>query len=60
MDNLVQDLQHIKSKCSKQDYQYEGKKWMKSAQVAHQKQSNYAYSNAIQQEMVMKQKAKKM
>ena len=59
MANLVNDLQYIKQKCSKQEYQYEGKKCMKSAQMAHNKQSNFAYSNNIQAEMVAVQKAKK-
>lgn len=60
MENLVNDLQNIKQKCSsRQEYQNEGKKWMKSAQIAHSMQNNYAYSNKIQQEMVMQQKCKK-
>ncbi len=50
MEFLVNDLQNIKEKCSsQQQYQNEGKKWMKSAQIAHTKQNNYAYSNNIQQ-----------
>ena len=32
---------------------------MKSAQIAHSKQNNYAYSNCVQQQMVMNQKSKK-
>jgi hypothetical protein len=32
---------------------------MKSAQMAHNKQSNFAYSNNIQAEMVAVQKSKK-
>ena len=32
---------------------------MKSAQIAHLKQNNYAYSNCVQQQMVMNQKSKK-
>ena len=60
MESLVNDLQNIKQKCSKQDYHAEGKKWMKSAQMAHGNQQNYAYSNCVQQEMVMNQKSKKM
>ncbi len=49
MEYLVNDLQKIREKCeSKQEYQNEGKKWMKSAQIAHSKQNNYAYSNAVQ------------
>lgn len=59
MESLVSDLQNIKSKCSKQEYQNEGKKWMKSAQIAHSKQNNYAYSNCVQQQMVFEQKSKK-
>jgi uncharacterized protein YegL len=49
MDVLVQDLQQIRSKCSKQDYQQEGKKWMVSAQNAHSNKMNYQYANSIQQ-----------
>lgn len=57
---MVQDLQHIKAKCSSQnEYQNEGKKWMKSAQIAHTQQNNYAYSNSVQQQMVFEQKSKK-
>lgn len=32
---------------------------MKSAQIAHTQQNNYAYSNSIQQQMVFEQKSKK-
>ena len=32
---------------------------MKSAQMAHVQQNNYAYSNKIQQDMVIMQKSKK-
>lgn len=59
MANLVNDLQYIKQKCSKQEYQQEGKKCMKSAQMVHSKQANFAYSNNIQAEMVAIQKSKK-
>lgn len=60
MQYLVNDLQNIKAKCaSQQEYQNEGKKWMKSAKIAHSMQNNYAYSNAIQQKMVCEQKSKK-
>lgn len=60
MEYLVNDLQNIKAKCaSQQEYQNEGKKWMKSAKIAHSMQNNYAYSNAIQQQMVFEQKSKK-
>jgi hypothetical protein len=59
MEVLVNDLQQIKQKCSKQDYQQEGKKWMKSAQIAHLQQNNYAYSNCVQTQMVQEQKMKK-
>jgi hypothetical protein len=52
-------LQQIRQKCSKQDYQQEGKKWMKSAQIAHLQQNNYAYSNCVQTQMVQEQKMKK-
>jgi hypothetical protein len=60
MSTLVTDLQNIKQKCSKNEYQQEGKKYMKSAQMAHGSQQNYAYSNNIQQEMVTMQRMKKM
>ena len=59
MEVLVNDLQQIRQKCSKQDYQQEGKKWMKSAQIAHLQQNNYAYSNCVQTQMVQEQKMKK-
>ncbi len=59
MSNLVQDLKLIKQKCSKQDYQQEGKKWMVSAQQAHGHQMNFQYSNKVQSEMVNAQKSKK-
>ncbi len=60
MEYLVNDLQNIKAKCaSQQEYQNEGKKWMKSAKITHSMQNNYAYSNAIQQQMVCEQKSKK-
>lgn len=60
MEYLVTDLQNIKAKCaSKQEYENEGKKWMKSAKIAHSMQNNYAYSNAVQQQMVFEQKSKK-
>lgn len=36
MEHLVNDLQQIKEKCSKQDWGHEGRKWMKNAKVAHQ------------------------
>lgn len=59
MMHLVDDLQQIKQKCSKESYQAEGRKWMVNAQSAHSKKGGYQYSNAIQTEMVMMQKAKK-
>lgn len=31
MDFLINDLQQIKQKCSKQDWAQEGRKWMKNA-----------------------------
>lgn len=49
VQHLVNDLQQIRAKCSKNEYQHEGKKYMKSAQMAHSKQANFAYSNAVQQ-----------
>ena len=49
MSSLVNDLQQIKQKCSKQDYKAVGKKYMMSAQISHNNQNNYAYSNCIQQ-----------
>lgn len=48
MDVLVNDLQQIKQKCSKQDWASEGRKWMKNAQQVHSMQNNYQYSNCIQ------------
>lgn len=35
MESLVNDLNQIKQKCSKQDWQSEGRKWMKNAKQAH-------------------------
>lgn len=59
MVSLVNDLNQIKQKCSKQDWQSEGRKWMKNAKQAHEMQNNYQYSNCIQSEMVEKRKAMK-
>lgn len=60
MEYLVNDLQNIKAKCcSHNEYQNEGKKWMKSAQIAHTHQNNYAYSNNVQAMMVQERKSKK-
>jgi hypothetical protein len=59
MESLVNDLQLIKQKCSKQDYQQEGKKWMVNAQNAHSKQSNFQYANLVQGEMVNEAKTRK-
>ena len=59
MDHLVNDLNQIKQKCSKQDWQSEGRKWMKNAQQAHSMQNNYQYSNCIQSTMVEQRKALK-
>lgn len=59
MDVLVNDLEHIRQKCSKQDWGNEGRKWMKNAKVAHSEQKNFQYSNAVQAEMVSKRKAAK-
>lgn len=59
MESLVNDLNQIKEKCSKQDWQGEGRKWMKNAQQAHSMQNNYQYSNCVQSEMVNKRKAMK-
>lgn len=59
MDVLVQDLQQIREKCSKQDYQHVGKKYMVSAQNAHMNKQAYQYSNCVQQEMVAERKSKK-
>jgi len=59
MEHLVNDLQLIKEKCSKQSYQEEGRKWMVNAKSAHANKASYQYSNAVQTQMVMQQKAKK-
>lgn len=59
MENLVTDLQLIRQKCSKQDYEVEGKKWMVSAKAAHSNQRNFQYANEMQCEMVTKRKAEK-
>jgi hypothetical protein len=59
METLVQDLQLIREKCSKQQYQEEGRKWMVNAQNAHSNKANFQYSNCVQSEMVMQRKAKK-
>ena len=59
MEHLVNDLEQIRGKCSKQDWGHEGRKWMQNAKVAHKEQKNYQYSNALQAEMVMERKAKK-
>jgi len=56
---LVNDLQLIRQKCSKQEYQQEGRKWMVNAQNAHSNKANYQYSNCMQTEMVNQRKAKK-
>lgn len=59
MESLVNDLQLIKQKCSKQSYQEEGRKWMVNAQNAHSNKANFQYSNCMQTEMVMQRKSKK-
>lgn len=59
MESLVNDLQLIKEKCSKQSYQEEGRKWMVNAQNAHSNKANFQYSNCMQTEMVMQRKSKK-
>ena len=59
MDNLVQDLNQIRAKCSPNDWGSSGRKVMKEAQKAHSHQMNMQYSNAIQSEMVAKRKAAK-
>lgn len=48
MEYLVNDLNNIKAKCSNQYWGSEGRKCAKNAGMAHQKQKNFAYSNAIQ------------
>ena len=61
MEHLVQDLNQVRAKCSKQDWGNEGRKAMRGAQQAHWNQNNFQYSNAVQAEMVSKRKtAKKM
>ena len=52
MDVLVKDLEVIREKCSKQEYQQEGRKWMVNAQNAHSNKANFQYSNAVQSQMV--------
>ena len=52
MDVLVKDLEQIRSKCSKQDYQQEGRKWMMNIQQAHSNKVNYQYANSVQTAMV--------
>ena len=59
MESLVQDLQLIKEKCSKQSYQEEGRKWMVNAQNAHSNKANFQYSNCVQTQMVAERKSKK-
>lgn len=59
MDNLVQDLQQIRAKCSKQEYHQEGRKWMVNAQQAHMSKANYQYANCVQTQMVEERRAKK-
>lgn len=59
MDHLVEDLNQIRAKCSRQDYGSGGRKEMWHAQKAHSNQNNFQYSNAIQSEMVTKRKAMK-
>ena len=59
MVSLVQDLQVIRQKCSKQEYQQEGRKWMVNAQNAHSNKANFQYSNNVQTQMVMERKSKK-
>lgn len=48
MDSLVQDLNQIKQKCSRNDWAQEGRKWMVNAKQAHSMQNNYQYSNCVQ------------
>jgi len=60
MESLVNDLHQIREKCSKQEYQQEGRKWMVNAQNAHSNKANYQYSNAVQSQMVQERKMKKM
>ena len=59
MSSLVNDLQLIKQKCSKNSYQQEGRKWMVNAQNAHSNKANFQYSNCMQAEMVAQRKSKK-
>jgi hypothetical protein len=42
----------IRQKCSNQEYQNEGRKWMINAQNAHSNQSNFGYANCVQFNMV--------
>lgn len=59
MDVLVKDLQQIREKCSKQEYQQEGRKWMVNAQNAHSNRAGFQYQNAMQSQMVNERKMKK-
>ena len=59
MEHLVQDLQQIRQKCSKQEYQQEGRKWMVNAREAHSSRANYQYANCVQTAMVEERRAKK-
>jgi hypothetical protein len=59
METLVKDLEVIREKCSKQEYQQEGRKWMVNAQNAHSNKANFQYCNAVQSQMVAERKSKK-
>jgi len=59
MEVLVKDLEQIKQKCSKQEYQQEGRKWMVNAQNAHSNKANFQYANNVQTQMVAERKSKK-
>ncbi len=51
MESLVNDLQLIREKCSKNLYQEEGRKWMVNTQIAHSNKANFQYSNTMQSQM---------
>ncbi len=59
MESLVNDLQLIREKCSKNSYQEEGRKWMVNAQNAHSNKANFQYSNCMQAQMVSERRSKK-
>ena len=49
MVHLVEDLQQIREKCSKNEFQNEGRKWMVNAKNAHTNMQSYQYANCVQE-----------